>query len=137
MGVWSRRNHEALPIVLRSWKQQEAAGIPPPKVLWCISLYEVMTNNEWQGKPIPYSIVSKDQCQQSPAKCGKVNQYHTVSSTVCWLYLYPFQTSHVFSSVCFSKTLHGSFSGSFQKNIMCVFSAKHLPTCLLHQKTFS
>lgn len=50
------------------------------------------------------------------------------------LYLCPFQTSHVFSSVRCSKTSHASFSGSFQKNTMFVFSAKHPPMCPLQQK---
>ena len=50
------------------------------------------------------------------------------------LYLYPFQTSHVLSSIHSSKTSHALFPGSFQKNTTCSFSAKHPPMCLLQQK---
>lgn len=45
------------------------------------------TSKEWQGEPMP---------QHRPLSVG--------------LYLYPFQTSHVLSSVYFSKTSHALFS---------------------------
>jgi hypothetical protein len=47
MSVRSRRNHEALPIDLSLWGQQEATGISP-KVLPCISFYNVTTKVDQQ-----------------------------------------------------------------------------------------
>jgi hypothetical protein len=50
----SRRSSRDLPIGTSLWKQQEAAGIPP-EVLWCMSLYEVMTSEDQlkkQGEPM-------------------------------------------------------------------------------------
>lgn len=114
MGVWSRRNHEALPIGLGPWKQQEADGTDP-EVLWCTSLYEVMTNSDQQTVTRQTNTTYVIHCQLG-------------------LNLYPFRTLHVSSSVCCSKTLHASFSGSFQKNTMFVFSAKRPPMYLLQQK---
>jgi hypothetical protein len=56
MTVRSRRNQKALPIDPNSWKQQEVIGIPP-EVLCCVSLYEVIGNNDQQ-------------------RIARVNQYH-------------------------------------------------------------
>jgi hypothetical protein len=66
------------------WKPQEAAGMTQ-EVPWHFSLYKVMASDD----------------QQRPAKCCEVNQQ--ASSTVGF-YLYSFQTSHVLSCVCLSKT---------------------------------
>ena len=60
------------------------------------------TSKEWQGGPMP---------QHGPLSVG--------------LYLSPFQTSHVLSSIHSSKTSHALSPGSFQRNITCLFSAKH------------
>jgi hypothetical protein len=82
MVVLSSRNFKSLTIGLSPWKQQEANGMSW-KVLWFLST-KVMTNNDQQrrqGEPMP-------QC--CPLSAG--------------LYLSPLQTSHVLSSVCFSKT---------------------------------
>jgi hypothetical protein len=54
-AILSRRNQKALPICPIPQKQQEAIR-KPSEVLWCLSLHEVMTNNDQQrrqGKPIP------------------------------------------------------------------------------------
>lgn len=59
-------------------------------------------NKEWQGEPKP---------QSHPLSIG--------------LYLNCFQTSHVLSRVCSSKTSHAPFPGIFQKNTTCLFSTKH------------
>jgi hypothetical protein len=113
MTAQSKRNLETLPSSPTPPEQQEAATTPP-EVLWCISLYKVRSNDDQQrrqGEPIPHGILSKDQSQQSQTKngkanqyhassakpsiskvqqipkCGKVNQYQIVSSTVCWVVL--------------------------------------------------
>ena len=107
----SRRNLEALPIGMSLGKQSEATGFHQ-KFFDGITVYEVMTNND----------------QQRMVRRTNTTQHHPLS---VGLYLYPFQTSHVLSSVCYSKTSHAPFSGSFQKSTTCLFSAKHSPMCLL------
>jgi len=91
MAVLYRRNLKALPTGPSQQKSQE--------VLWCVSLYEVMTDKD----------------QQRVAMWTNA----TASSTVCWVVLTPFP------SICCSKAPHVPFPGSFQKNSTCLFSAKH------------
>ena len=90
-------------------ESEEAAGTP--QVLWCISLYEVTTNND----------------QQRRVRRTDTTQSVELSS-------YPFQISRVLSSICSSTTPHAPFPGCFQKNTTCLFSAKHPPVCVLQQK---
>jgi hypothetical protein len=112
-AVWSRRNPEILPIrVLRSYKK-----LPPENFLECSSLRSSNKwwSAEWQGEPSPHSIVH------------------------CLLdYIYTLFKHQVFpqASIRSSKTSHILFLGSFQKDTMCLFSAKYLPTSLLQQKNF-
>jgi hypothetical protein len=72
-----------------------------------------MTSKEWQGEPIPPSIIH------------------------CLLvYIYILSKHHVFSNTHSSKT-HALFPGCFQKNttiFFFLFSAKHPLVCLLQQK---
>ena len=58
-------------------------------------------------------------------KEGKVNQYYSIVHNLL-AYTYTL-SKHVLSSFSSSKTSHALFPGSFQKNTMCLFSAKHLP----------
>jgi len=90
----------------RPQKHQEAMGTVP-EILWCVSLYKVTTSND----------------HQRVTRCINTTQHCPLS---VGLYLYLFQTSHVISSVCSRKTSHAPFPGCFQKNTMCLFSAKHL-----------
>ena len=62
--------------------------------------HQMMTSKEWQGEPIHW-----------PLSVG--------------LYLYPFQTSGVLSSVCSSKPPRALFPSCFWKNTACLFSAKY------------
>ena len=91
VAVQSRRNLEALPTSLSPRKRWETTGIPP-EVLWCISFYEVMSNNV-KNK----TVARQTNCH--PLSVG--------------LYLYPFQISRVLSSIYSSKTLHVLFQCSF------------------------
>ena len=54
-AVQSRRNFEIAPISLSLQKQEEDARTSP-EVLWCIFLYEIMTNDDQQrgqSEPMP------------------------------------------------------------------------------------
>lgn len=116
----SSRNQKALLISPSPQKQQEAIRI---QVLWCISLYKVTISNDHQRRQEPMSqhhqwspvSAKSNKDQQRVARQTKAR----VSFTLCWVIL--FQTSHFLSS----QTLHALLPGSFQKNTMCLFSAKH------------
>ena len=134
MAVPSGRNHEAQPICLSLQKWQEATEISQ-EVLSCISTKSWQEIFHEEGKANQcQSIPSIDQHQQSPTKPSKewqgelMPQHHPLS---IGLDLDPFQTSCVLSSIHSSNTSHVLFPGSFQKNKMHLFSAKHPPMCLL------
>jgi hypothetical protein len=62
----------------------------------------MMTRKEWQGEPIPHSVV--------------------VIIVHCLLgYIYIFPSTHS------SRASHALLPGSFQKTTTCLFSAKHPP----------
>ena len=115
-AVQSRRKLKALPISLSPQKWQEAAGISQG-VLWCVSLIEVMTNDDLQrrqGEPMP------QHCQWRPTS-AKPNKGQkrvarwtsaTAWSTVFWV-VHSFQMLHVLSSVHSSKTSYALFPGVF------------------------
>jgi len=73
VAVQSRGNKEALPITPTLWKGQYATRISQD-VLWCVSLYEVMTNDQQrrQGEPVPRTS------QRRPTKSGKENQCDSI-----------------------------------------------------------
>ena len=60
-----------------------------------------------------------------PAKSGKANQYHTASSTVCWVIFIPFPNIMCSLSVYSSKESHALSPGSIQKYTMCLLQQKH------------
>ena len=95
-------------------KKQEVTATPP-EVLWCISLYEVMTNDDLHRM----------------VRHTNTTQYLQLS---VGLYLYHFQTICVHSTACPNKTSHVLFPGSFQKNATWLFSTKHPPMYLLQRK---
>jgi hypothetical protein len=68
--------------------------------------------------------------QQRVARGTNATQQHPL---FVGLYSYPLQTTCMLSSIYTSKTLHGPLPGSFGKNTICWFLAKHLPMCLLQQ----
>lgn len=115
-AVQSRRNSEALPMSFSL--QNKATGISQ-EVLWCISLYKVMTNDDQarrQGKPMP-------QHHQWRLVSAKLNEDHqrvarwtnaTALSIVCWVILTPLP-----NIVCPLKCLH-------QQNPTCS-SSRQLP----------
>lgn len=83
----SRRNGESLPI-----------GVSP-----------VSKESEASASSAKTSVFSEDHRQQSPAKTGKELQGEPMLepcplSVGLYLYLYPFQISHVLSTVCSRKT---------------------------------
>jgi hypothetical protein len=94
-----------------NWPESTEEARTPPEVLWCVSLYKITTND-----------------QQRVARRTNTTQHHPLS---VGFYLYPFQTSHVLSRVCSSKTQHVLFPGCLHKTTMCLFSEKHPPTCPL------
>ena len=110
MEVWSKRSQEALTISPSLQKQQEPSRIPPD-VLWCVSLYEVMTNDDqWrrQGEPMPQHhqwrpMLAKSKSNQDEQRVASwTTYYHPLS---LGLYLYSFQTAPVLSSTNSSKNV--------------------------------
>lgn len=119
-----------------------------------------MTSKVWQGKPIPYSLVSKDQHQQRPASANPSDdhqrterrtntiQHHqrrpaltNPSDNQRGMVRYTSTTHHSPLSVVFSQVFalaehHISFfqAASRKTTHACSHSAKHSPTCLLWQK---
>ena len=100
MAVGSRRNLDATRT--------------PPEVLWCVSLYEVMTNND-QQRMISYTNITQS-CLPSFG-----------------LHLFPFQTLCAFLCVLYQNIACPFILGYFQKNTMYLFSAEHAPMCMLNQ----
>ena len=126
-----RRNCKALPISMSSARSSQNATSS--------SDGSIKITKREQGKPMhchprPESAKPNED-QQKKKLQGEPMQEGCLLSVV--LYLYSFQTSRVLSSVHTSKTSHVLSSGSFQKNTTCLFSAKHSPTCLLHQDILS
>ena len=119
MNVWSRGNHEALPICPSPQKGQEA----PRKsweVLWCNFLYKVMTNNDqWRRDGKPHHI-SKNQWRT--AKSGKVMpECHPVKRVI----FVPF------------PDITCPLQCPLQQNTTCLFSAEQFPMCQLQQNILS
>lgn len=109
-AVQFRRNCEALPIGLSLQKLKHHQ-----KFFSVFFLYEVMANDD----------------QKKVARRTNTTQHRP---PYVGLYLCPFQTSCVLSSIRSSKTSHALFPGSFQKGTMCLFLTKHPPMYLLKQK---
>jgi hypothetical protein len=128
MAVPSRRNRVALPISPSPWKWQEATGTSPE----VFGVFLSMTNNECKAEQY-HSIFSKDQYQQSPMKISKEYQGKPMPYSIvhCLLgYIYLLCKHHVFPQAFnLAKLSHALFLGSFQKSITYLFSAKHPPTC--------
>jgi hypothetical protein len=108
--------------------------------LVCFSL---QNHDKWwsskEGKVNQYlSVISKDQHQQSSMKTSEEWQGKPMPQRLplsVGLSLYTFQASCVLLSIPSNKTSHVLFPGSFQKNTMCWFSAKHILACVCFKKT--
>lgn len=90
---------------------------------WCSSKKTRQTNATTSAKP--------NEGQQIVARVTNATQHCPVCVT---LYLYHFQTSNILSSVHSRKPSDAPFPGNFQKSTTYLFSEKHPPTCLLHQR---
>jgi hypothetical protein len=73
MAVPSRRNLRLCQsaLVLRSGKKLPGHLQKFFHVFFSMKSQQMMANKEWRGKPTPYSIISKDQCHQSPTMITK------------------------------------------------------------------
>jgi hypothetical protein len=96
--VRSRRSYEA-PAMGTSLREWQEAARTPPEVLWCVTLYEVITSKHQQRKQ------------------GEPMQECRLLSVA--LHLYSSQI-RVHSSIRSSKISHALSLESFQKNITCM-----------------
>jgi hypothetical protein len=138
VSVWSRRNPKALSISSSPQKQQEYHEKFFGTFLSMKSQQMIISDKGKVNQCL--SVIMEDQWQQSPRKTSKEWQCEPMSqncSLSVGLSLYPFQISHILSSLCSSKTLYVPFLGSFHKNITCLFSAKYLLIFLLQQNILS
>ena len=109
----------------RRW---QATARTPWDVLWHVSLYEVMTSEDQrrkQGKPIPEHWWWRSASVKSPTKTSKEWQGEPIPHSIihCLLgYIYTLSKHHVFSQASTLAKHHIAFF--LQKNTMCLFISK-------------
>ena len=122
-AVQSRRKLKVLPIGLSLWKLREATRISQEVLCALLPMKSLqkMISKETKAKQC-HSFFSKAQWWPAEWQSEQMPQ-HPLS---VGLYLYPFQISHVLSSVCTSKTSYAPFPFSRQlpkkKKIPCIYS---------------
>ena len=135
--VWSTHKHDWWVISGRSFQKKLCKYLPISICGSCQHHWNIMrsyfvcffllSHHKWwsakKGKANQcHSIISKDQCQQSPNEDQKSVARWTNAralSTICQVILYHFQISHALSRVLSNKTLHFPFLGIFQTPHVC------------------
>lgn len=142
--VQSRRNWEALPIGPSQRKLQNATKIPPQVSLVLFSLKS--HDKQWsmirkEGKAVQcHSIISEDQCQQSPMKTCKEWQGKPVPHSIvhCLLgNIYTLPKHHMFSQASALATHHIPFVQAASKKAPHVCSQQNILPHVCFRKTSS